>query len=107
MGFADNGPGAVEHMRVKIQIDARMDPLACSPTLSTLGQAGTNTVHRDFPGAPLANTWYPQALANALAGADLSLAASDASATFNSSIDGGGWVRFQNVYRLRRYNASP
>jgi hypothetical protein len=72
---------------VTIVVRAQMDPLACSPTSGMLGFAGTTTVHRDFSGAPLANTWYPQALANALSGTDLS-ANPDINATFNSSING-------------------
>ncbi len=44
-------------------------------------------MHRDFPGALYASTWYPQALANSLADADLSPSNPDLAATFNSSID--------------------
>ncbi|MEY4513605.1 MAG: hypothetical protein RLZZ450_5727 [Pseudomonadota bacterium] len=79
--------------RAKIKIDAKLDPLFCTATSATLGQAGANTVHRDFPGAPLVNTWYPQALANALASAttpmaiDMDPASADISATFNSDLD--------------------
>jgi hypothetical protein len=71
---------------VEIKIDAQFDPLTCSSTSATLGSAGTRTVHRDFPGALLANTWYPQALANSLAGTDLDPTNSDIRATFNSVI---------------------
>ena len=42
---------------------------------------------RDFPGAPLPNTWYHVALANALAGYDLRPTSDDIGATFNSAID--------------------
>jgi hypothetical protein len=79
-----------------IQVDAKFDPLSCDADGAVLGSAGTNTVHRDFTGAPLATTWYPQALANARAGADLSPRA-DISATFNpniggpSCLEGSGW----------------
>jgi hypothetical protein len=59
-----------------------------------LGQAGANTVHRDFPNAQFPGTHYPAALANKQVGADLNTASSEISATFNSSIDlgclGGG-----------------
>ena len=74
---------------VTIQIDASMDPQTCSATLSQLGQAGPTSAHRNFPSAPLANTWYPQALANALSGVDLKPDAADARAAFNSTIDNG------------------
>lgn len=49
-----------------------------------LGSAGASTIHRDFAGAPLAGTWYPQALANSLSGSDLSTQ-SDINANFSSS----------------------
>lgn len=72
---------------VEIQIDAQFDPLPCNASSAVLGLAGPNTVHRDFAGAPLPNTWYVQALANAIAGIDLDPTTADASATFNSNID--------------------
>ena len=71
---------------VEIIVDANFDPLTCSNTSAVLGSAGTKTIHRDFAGAPLANTWYPQALANSLAGADVSPGTSDIQARFNSAI---------------------
>jgi len=71
---------------IEIKIDANLDPLTCSATSATLGAAGTRTVHRDFTGAPLPNTWYPQALANSLTGIDSDPATSDIRATFNSAI---------------------
>jgi len=45
---------------------------ACWATLDSgiLGQSGGGPLHRDFTGAPLANTWYVGALANALSGYD-------------------------------------
>jgi uncharacterized repeat protein (TIGR01451 family) len=36
-----------------------------------LGHSATDSFHRDFSGAPIASTWYPAALANALHGTDL------------------------------------
>ena len=72
---------------VEILIGANFDPLSCSPTSGVVGAAGTTTVHRDFSGAPVSNTWYPQALANSLADTDLSPTNPDVGATFNSDID--------------------
>jgi len=77
--------GAVLPSAVTIQVEANFDPQSCSSSSATLGSAGPNSVHRDFLGAPLAATWYPQALANRLAGLDLS-ASADIGATFNSAI---------------------
>jgi hypothetical protein len=72
---------------VEIQIDAQLDPLTCNAGSGVLGAAGPTTAHRDFAMAPLANTWYVQALANAIAGIDLDPATADATATFNSDVD--------------------
>jgi FG-GAP-like repeat len=71
---------------VEIRVDATFDPLTCGSTSATLGSAGARTAIRDFTGAPVANTWYPVALANSLAGMDLDPASSDITARFNSSI---------------------
>jgi hypothetical protein len=71
---------------VPIRIDATMDPLTCDSTSATLGEAGPTTIHSDFPGALVAGTWYPQALANKLAGVDLDAADDDITAQFSSAI---------------------
>lgn len=73
---------------VTIVVGAQFDPLPCDDAEASLGAAGTNTVHRDFLQAPISNTWYPAALANALAGTDLDPASDDIGATFNSDLDG-------------------
>ncbi len=83
---------------VTIVVDANFDPLFCSGGSAVLGQAGPNTVHRDFTGAPLASTWYGQAEANALHGSDLAPGTSDIGATFNSSIDAGCLAGFTGWY---------
>ena len=54
---------------------------------NTLGYAGARRSHRDFSNAPVANTWYPAALANSLAGFDLSPSTPDIVATFNSNFN--------------------
>lgn len=77
---------------VEIRIQASIDPLFCTAGSATLGAAGTIQVARDFPGAPLAGTWYHIALANKLAGVDLipgapGTGADDIQAFFNSDID--------------------
>ena len=66
---------------VGIRVDARIDPLGTG----ILGSAGPNTVHRNFPNAPVANTWYVQSLANTLAGQDLDPTTSDINATFSAN----------------------
>ncbi|MDT7857529.1 hypothetical protein RQM47_12830 [Rubrivirga sp. S365] len=67
---------------VPIRIDARFESLGAN----VLGSAGPQIVP-DPPGAPARNTFYPTALANALAGRDLLPGASDIEATFNSDFD--------------------
>ncbi|HXV13949.1 MAG TPA: HYR domain-containing protein [Candidatus Krumholzibacteria bacterium] len=86
--YAANLWGGCLNSNVTITIRAQMDPQTCTPTSATLGSAGATTVHRDFTNAPAANTWFSQALANSLNGADLDGGQPDVNATFNSSING-------------------
>jgi PKD repeat protein len=52
---------------VPINVVAYWEPLDSG----VLGAAGPTTVRRNFANAPVLGTWYPAALANALAGTDL------------------------------------
>ncbi|MBX3027237.1 hypothetical protein KF840_20255 [bacterium] len=70
---------------VQIRISATFDPLNCTAASTTLGVAGPVSVFRDFAGAPRANTFYPSALADSLAGMDLAPDEDDIDATFNSA----------------------
>ena len=57
---------------VDIVIQATFQPLPCSPTTAVLGAAGPIRVFANFPATSIdADTWYPAALANQLAGFDL------------------------------------
>jgi hypothetical protein len=58
---------------VPITVSAGWEALNCTATSATLGSASSWNGWRDFPNAPKANTWYPQALANKLAGVGQSL----------------------------------
>jgi len=78
--------GAVIHSDVPIIVQASFDPLSCDSNSAVLGSAGATTLYRDFPNAPESGTWYHVALANAIAGVDLSTN-DDIAATFNSDID--------------------
>jgi hypothetical protein len=71
---------------VEIRVGARFDQLECDDTSAVLGAAGPNTVHGNFVGAPVQNTWYTQALANSLAAMDLDPSTDDIEAVFNSAI---------------------
>ncbi|MBT8054174.1 MAG: hypothetical protein KJN69_09785 [Gammaproteobacteria bacterium] len=84
---AANFWGANLTSNVPIIVDARMTPLFCDQFSATLGSAGAINIVRDFPNAPLANTWYHVGLGNKLANVDLITTNSDVRATFNSDID--------------------
>jgi uncharacterized repeat protein (TIGR01451 family) len=66
---------------VPIMIEAEWTALPSG----VLGGAGPADYARNFPAAPQSNTWYPIALANALAGSDLSPSYPDVDAVFNSN----------------------
>lgn len=90
--FAADVWGAALPSTVEIKIGASFDPLTCDAGSAVLGSAGPQQVFSDFDNAPLANTWYPAALANKIAGVDLAPGASgtnadDLRARFNVSID--------------------
>lgn len=65
---------------VPITVDATFQPLGTN----VLGSAGSNFIWRDFTGAPRANTWYVDAIANKRAGRQLDPSA-DIVANFNSN----------------------
>jgi len=71
---------------VDINVSVNWTSLTCSAGSVTLGSASANTVHSFGSGAPFLNTWYHQALANKIAGSDLS-GQSDLSANFNTALD--------------------
>ena len=70
---------------VNIRMEASFVALACNATQAVLGSAGALTVHGNFPNAPILETWYSQALANKIAGVDLS-ANNDLRARFNINL---------------------
>ncbi|HTA20159.1 MAG TPA: hypothetical protein VK989_12760 [Polyangia bacterium] len=83
---------------VPIRVHAQMTALTCDSTSAELADTGTTTVHRDFPMAPLASTWYPQALANALSGADLDPTTDDVETEFNDAIGGASCLPGSSWY---------
>ncbi|MDB4824950.1 hypothetical protein OAH38_00100 [Pseudomonadales bacterium] len=78
---------SVINSTVPISIEAKFDPLTCDATSGILGLAGPNGFHQNFLGTPLSNTFYSQAQANSLSGADLNPLTDDMGMTFNSSVD--------------------
>ena len=79
--------GSVIDSTETISVRASFDPLSCDASSGTLGQAGPQSFHKDFPGAPELQTYYTQAQANSHLGFDIELALDDVQAQFNSSVD--------------------
>lgn len=96
--YAANLVGGLLTSGVTIRVEIEMSPLGGTAGSAILGGAGPNTVFSDFPGAPLANTWYVEALVNKLAGADLSPGTNDIGAEFNSDVDNGTVLGATNWY---------
>jgi len=82
--------GAKLSSSITIQVGAQFNALSCGVSSGVLGSAGANNFIRDFAGAPVAGTWYPVALANALAGTDFDPGGRDIDAQFNSNIGTAG-----------------
>ena len=73
---------------VDILAEASFSSMECGDEGAVLGGArSTSWNHRNFANAPLANTWYPVALANALAGVDLLPGQADIVMQFNANLD--------------------
>ncbi|NQY91832.1 MAG: hypothetical protein HRT46_09255, partial [Deltaproteobacteria bacterium] len=83
---------------VEIKVGSSFAALSCSATSGVLGSAGPQTAHRDFANAPLASTWYPQALANSLTGTDLDAATNDIGMQFNGSMGTPGCLESLSWY---------
>lgn len=81
--------GALLDSSVEIRVRAAFNPLTCSGTSAVLGSAGATSVHENFTNAPLPDTLYSAALANALSGIDLNGANEEINTQFNASIDTG------------------
>lgn len=62
---------------VTVVVQGSFAGLPCTATGGTLAQAGAIQIFSDFPGAPLPGHWYHVALANAIAGEDLTPGAPD------------------------------
>jgi hypothetical protein len=80
------------HLRTEVPIEvvARFDPLTCDSAGATLASSGAASASRSFPNAALLDTYYPIALANAIAGVDLDAQTADVNMTFTSSLGSPG-----------------
>jgi PA domain len=63
--------GARVQSNVPIVVQGSFAPLACTATGGVLGSAGALQIFANFPGAQRPDTWYGAALANSMAGVDL------------------------------------
>jgi PA domain len=87
--FAADIWGSILDSDVPVYILSSFDPLTCTATGATLGAAGALEVWSDTPGVEIPGVWYHVALANKLAGGDLSPDPNgeDIVAFFNASLD--------------------
>lgn len=89
--FALEMYGALLNSAVPVRVQASFASLGQnSAGNNILGQAGPINSYRDFANAPLANTWYNAALANALRGAQNNPGKDDIQSQFTTDIDVGG-----------------
>ncbi len=79
--FAANIWSSLIQSSVPIQVNACWAPLA----QGILGSAGPTSLRQNFANAPMTNTWYPIALANSRANADLDNTIPDIRANFSSA----------------------
>jgi hypothetical protein len=90
--------GNILTSNVTIRVSAQFNPLPCDASSAVLGSAGAAALYRNFPNAEFAGTWYPAALADKQANADLTPAGNDISAQFNTTLDGGTCLGGQTWY---------
>ena len=106
--YAANIWGANLTSAVPIVINARFTPLACTATTAVLGSAGATQIFSDFPGAIRPETWYSYALANKLAGVDVSDEPdAQISANFNSNLGQPNCFAGTSFYLGLDNNAGP
>lgn len=78
--------GATLTSTAPIRVLATWEALTCTATGAVLGSAGATSVYRDFPGAPLAGTWYGKALTGKIFGSDPDPTIADIRARFNINL---------------------
>jgi hypothetical protein len=75
--FAADLWGSMLESDTEIVVQATFRPLFCAPNAAVLSSTGSTRGLANFPGAAYADTWYHPALANKLAGFDLTPGAPD------------------------------
>ncbi|MEO8053839.1 MAG: PA domain-containing protein [Acidobacteriota bacterium] len=78
--------GALLPSNVTIKVNSSFSALTCTATTAVLGSAGATTVHANFAGAPLANTWYNKPEADKHSGTFLGTNPASINAQFNSEL---------------------
>lgn len=81
--------GAELDSAIPIRVHAQFAALSCTSTTGVVGSATPHVYAKDGPGAT-PGVWYPVALANRLAGADLDPTQPDIDAKFNGAIGTAG-----------------
>lgn len=81
-----------------IIVQATWTALSCTATGGVLGSAGTTSVFRNFPNAPLTDHWYHSALTDKLASADQNPGAADIRTFFNVNLGTPGCLEASSWY---------
>ena len=90
-----------------ITVRASWEDQACEANAGTLGSAGSIGLARNFPNAPVINTWFGGALANTLAGFDLDPANPEIRARFNRKLGQAGCLENSRWYYGFDANSGP
>ncbi|MEM9444645.1 MAG: PA domain-containing protein [Verrucomicrobiota bacterium] len=72
---------------IEIEVEAQFEALPCTAISGALASAGPVAVEKDFPNAPINDTWYVSSLANALSGADQFPSENDIIVNVNINVD--------------------
>jgi hypothetical protein len=84
---------------VDVRVRASFAPISgCTDTEGVLGQASPMDWRHDTAGVPVANVWYPIALANKFANQDLSPNLDDINIQFNADVDKSTCLGATNFY---------
>lgn len=95
--FAADLWGAVLESEEPIRVQAQFTALNCTATGGVLGSAGARYIQRDFAGA-VPETWYGEALANAITGVDLSVGEDEIASNFNANLGSPGCMETSGWY---------
>ena len=88
--FAANIWGATLNSNVTITVKADWTSLFCTSGEAVLASCGADSIWSNFPGAPINDTWYGAALANALTGSDIDPPRPEINAHFNINLGNPG-----------------